>query len=255
MRRGRLLVGVHGKARVGVRSAAMGALAAGAALVGVGLTAAAIDAGGPIVSDATFTGDPIILSAAGLGAPVTVAEVTSLDPAAQPVVALPVEVGNAQPAAAPLAGDVTYVSAHMGARTADTSHPATTNAADTSHPATTNAADTSHPATTNAARTTQSTAAQQPQQLTSDAAPVGRHRSTAPTKVGLPLISNIVPSVPVVSPVVKTLLGGASTKKVAQPRSAPVPADTPPTGSSAIGALRDPVPTVTGILGRVISLL
>lgn len=72
-------MGTHAKPRRRVRSAALGTLAVGATLTGVGLTAAALDPSGAVLADGTFTGDPVNFAASGLGTPVPVADVSSLD--------------------------------------------------------------------------------------------------------------------------------------------------------------------------------
>jgi len=67
-------MGSHAKPRTRVRSAAMGALTVGAALTGLGLTAAALnpaDSAGP-TADGALDGGSLGLAAAGLGAPVAV---------------------------------------------------------------------------------------------------------------------------------------------------------------------------------------
>lgn len=75
----------HAKPRTRVRSAAMGALTAGATLTGLGLTAAALDPAdvAGVTADGTLSGTAVDLAAAGLGAPVPVAQVDTV-PAAVP---------------------------------------------------------------------------------------------------------------------------------------------------------------------------
>lgn len=77
-------MGTHAKPRTRVRSIALGTLAVGATLTGVGLTAAALDPAGANLADGTQGGDPVDLAASGLGAPVPVADVSSLGEAALP---------------------------------------------------------------------------------------------------------------------------------------------------------------------------
>ena len=77
-------MGTHAKPRTRVRSIALGTLAVGATLTGVGLTAAALDPAGANLADGAQGGDPVDLAASGLGAPVPVADVSSLGGAALP---------------------------------------------------------------------------------------------------------------------------------------------------------------------------
>ena len=72
-------MGTHARPRRRVRAAALGTLAVGATLTGVGLTAAALDPSGAGLADGTLGTDPVNFAASGLGAPVPVADVSSLD--------------------------------------------------------------------------------------------------------------------------------------------------------------------------------
>ncbi|HEV2345109.1 MAG TPA: hypothetical protein VGS97_13515 [Actinocrinis sp.] len=72
-------MGSHAKPRTRVRSAALGTLAVGATLTGVGLTAAALDPGDATLADGTIGTDPVDFAASGLGAPVPVVGVNSSD--------------------------------------------------------------------------------------------------------------------------------------------------------------------------------
>lgn len=72
-------MGTHARPRRRVRAAALGTLAVGATLTGVGLTAAALDSSGAALADGTQNTDPVNFTASGLGAPVPVADVSSLD--------------------------------------------------------------------------------------------------------------------------------------------------------------------------------
>lgn len=71
-------MGTHARPRRRVRSAALGTLAVGATLTGVGLTAAALDSSGAGLADGTLSTEPVNFAASGLGAPVPVAGVSSL---------------------------------------------------------------------------------------------------------------------------------------------------------------------------------
>jgi hypothetical protein len=82
-------MGTHAKPRTRVRTVALGTLAVGAALTGVGLTAAALDPIGPSLADGSAGGDPVDLQASGLGAPVPVADVSTLGVAAPQSAAAP----------------------------------------------------------------------------------------------------------------------------------------------------------------------
>lgn len=72
-------MGSHARPRRRVRAAALGTLAVGATLTGVGLTAAALDQGGAGLADGPLSSEPVNFAASGLGAPVPVANVSSLD--------------------------------------------------------------------------------------------------------------------------------------------------------------------------------
>lgn len=72
-------MGSHAKPRTRVRSAALGALAVGATLTGVGLTAAALDPAMATADNGPFTTDPVDYTAGGLGAPVPVTDSGSYD--------------------------------------------------------------------------------------------------------------------------------------------------------------------------------
>jgi hypothetical protein len=72
-------MGTHARPRRRVRTAALGTLAVGATLTGVGLTAAALDPGGAGLADGPLGSEPVNFAASGLGAPVPVANVSSLD--------------------------------------------------------------------------------------------------------------------------------------------------------------------------------
>jgi hypothetical protein len=72
-------MGTHARPRRRVRAAALGTLAVGATLTGVGLTAAALDQSGAGLADGTLSTEPVNFAASGLGAPVPVADVSSLD--------------------------------------------------------------------------------------------------------------------------------------------------------------------------------
>lgn len=74
-------MGTHAKPRTRVRTAALGTLAVGATLTGVGLTAAVLDPAGASLADGTQSADPVNLAASGLGAPVPVADVNAVDAA------------------------------------------------------------------------------------------------------------------------------------------------------------------------------
>ncbi len=72
-------MGTHARPRRRVRTAALGTLAVGATLTGVGLTAAALDPGGAGLADGPLGSEPVNFAASGLGAPVPVADVSSLN--------------------------------------------------------------------------------------------------------------------------------------------------------------------------------
>jgi len=72
-------MGTHARPRRRVRAAALGTLAVGATLTGVGQTAAALDQSGAALADGTLSTEPVNFAASGLGAPVPVADVSSLD--------------------------------------------------------------------------------------------------------------------------------------------------------------------------------
>src|SRR6185312_7389238 len=77
--KGHFQMGTHARPRRRVRAAALGTLAVGATLTGVGLTAAALDQSGAGLADGTLSTEPVNFAASGLGAPVPVADVSSLD--------------------------------------------------------------------------------------------------------------------------------------------------------------------------------
>jgi len=112
-------MGSHAKPRTRVRSAALGALAVGATLTGVGLTAAALDPVTATTDGGPFTTDPVDYTAGGLGAPVPVSAGGSYDDRSYGGVTaskgtLPGAGGTASnPAQAPTAGPVGGVGTHI----------------------------------------------------------------------------------------------------------------------------------------------